>query len=192
MARITPLPAPAGQSGIPEVISGLPSPPSSPPLAALTSANEFALISKPKKSRDNDHNGSGMKSSRRGGASYSIREEYTRSTPPVETRESYGISHQRSRKASNFQGQEIDAWIEIWDYAGGCSFRGFVGGNGENKSLFAFFDSSVIGRDLKQGLMALIEMAETVFALEQVVVIGVKAVLERALLVVLNGVLDTF
>ncbi|EPE28580.1 Acyl-CoA N-acyltransferases (Nat) [Glarea lozoyensis ATCC 20868] len=201
---ITPLPAPAGQSGIPEVISGLPSPPSSPPLAALTSANEFALISKPKKSRDNDHNGSGMKSSRRGGASYSIREECerlfcetmkdvflgeeglsssngsivmdtiintdTRSTPPVETRESYGISHQRSRKASNFQGQEIDAWIEIWDYAGGCSFRGFVGGNGENKSLFAFFDSSVIGRDLKQGLMALIEMAETVFALEQVVV----------------------
>jgi hypothetical protein len=45
----------------------------------------------------------------------------------------------------------IDAWLEIWDYRGGCSFRGFVGGNGDKKSLFAFFDSAVVGRDLKQG-----------------------------------------
>lgn len=45
----------------------------------------------------------------------------------------------------------IDAWIEVWDYVGGSSFRGFVGGAGEKKSLFAFFDSSVVGRDLKQG-----------------------------------------
>lgn len=45
----------------------------------------------------------------------------------------------------------IDAWLEIWDYTGGCSFRGFVGGHGDEKTLFAFFDSSVIGRDLKQG-----------------------------------------
>ena len=49
-------------------------------------------------------------------------------------------------------GQAMDAWLEIWDYASGCSFRGFVGGNGDQKSLFAFFDSAVIGRDLKQGL----------------------------------------
>lgn len=48
-------------------------------------------------------------------------------------------------------GQVIDAWLEIWDYSGGCSFRGFVGGNGDQKSLFAFFDSAVIERDLKQG-----------------------------------------
>lgn len=48
-------------------------------------------------------------------------------------------------------GQGVDAWLEIWDYAGGCSFRGFVGGQGNQKSLFAFFDTSVIGRDLKQG-----------------------------------------
>lgn len=67
-------------------------------------------------------------------------------------------------------GQGVDAWLEIWDYAGGCSFRAFVGGKGEQKSLFAFFDSSVIGRDLKQGLMALIELAETVFAVSQVVI----------------------
>jgi hypothetical protein len=48
-------------------------------------------------------------------------------------------------------GQGVDAWLEIWDYVGGCSFRGFVGGKGDEKSLFAFFDSAVIGRDLKQG-----------------------------------------
>ena len=47
--------------------------------------------------------------------------------------------------------QIIDAWLEIWDYSGACSFRGFVGGNGDQKSLFAFFDSTVIERDLKQG-----------------------------------------
>lgn len=67
-------------------------------------------------------------------------------------------------------GQVIDAWLEIWDYSGGCSFRGFVGGNGDQKSLFAFFDSAVIERDLKQGLMALIELVESVFALQQIVI----------------------
>jgi len=67
-------------------------------------------------------------------------------------------------------GQVIDAWLEVWDYSGGCSFRGFVGGNGDQKSLFAFFDAAVIERDLKQGLMALIELAESVFALQQVVI----------------------
>lgn len=51
----------------------------------------------------------------------------------------------------NGNGQGVDAWLEIWDYSGGCSFRGFVGGKGEEKSLFAFFDHSVIERDLKQG-----------------------------------------
>lgn len=66
--------------------------------------------------------------------------------------------------------QGVSAWLEIWDYRGGCSFRGFVGGKGEGKSLFAFFDSSIIGRDLKQGFMALIELAESVFAVSQVVI----------------------
>lgn len=68
-----------------------------------------------------------------------------REDPSVQTQQNYGYF------AGRGQGQDIDAWIEVWDYAGGCSFRGFVGGNGENKSLFAFFDSAVIGRDLKQG-----------------------------------------
>ena len=45
----------------------------------------------------------------------------------------------------------VDVWLEFWDYVGGCSFRGFLGGLEDQKSLFAFFDSSVVGRDLKQG-----------------------------------------
>jgi len=64
----------------------------------------------------------------------------------------------------------VDAYMEIWDYSGGCSFRAFVAGTGDQKSIFAFFGSSVIGRDLKQGLMALIELADTVFAVSQVVI----------------------
>lgn len=47
--------------------------------------------------------------------------------------------------------QTIDAWIEVWDYVGGCSFRGYVGGNGAQKSLFAFFGSDIVGKDIKQG-----------------------------------------
>ncbi|KAJ5041109.1 uncharacterized protein L3040_005663 [Drepanopeziza brunnea f. sp. 'multigermtubi'] len=191
-ASTTPLRAPAGQSGIPEVgSSGLPSPPSSPPLAALTSANELALISKnSNRKRNND----GKSRRRKEGAAYYIREECERLfcdtmngvflgeggkassngsigmganaySPPDESVDTYNNYFARRNTP-----QAIDAWIEIWDYAGGCSFRGFVAGEGDKKSLFAFFDSAVVGRDLKQGLMALIELAETVFAVSQVVI----------------------
>jgi ornithine decarboxylase antizyme len=44
-----------------------------------------------------------------------------------------------------------NSWLELWDYAGGCSFRGFVATSGNEKCLFTFFNSSVTGRDLKQG-----------------------------------------
>jgi len=162
---------------------GIPSPPSSPPLAALTSANELALISKKR-----DH--SGRRHGRKEGAAYTIRGECERlfcetmrtvflgdegrvfngsyvmganaHSPPDESVDAYFGKVK--------MGQDVDAWLEIWDYAGGCNFRGFVGGNGDQKSLFAFFDSSVVNRDLKQGLMALIELAESVFALQQVVI----------------------
>lgn len=83
---------------------------------------------------------------------------------------SYSQNYQNSYFGNAGHGQSVDAWLEVWDYAGGCSFRGFVGGKGEDKALFAFFNSAIIGRDLKQGLMALIELAEEVFAVSQVVV----------------------
>lgn len=99
----------------------------------------------------------------------------------------YFDRHQRYKRNT------IDAWLEMWDYVGGASFRGFVGGDGSSKSLFAFFDSSVVGQDLKPryvpllypcvkrrsiqvadsliySLMALIELAEAGFAVSQVVI----------------------
>ncbi|TKA49826.1 hypothetical protein B0A49_12705 [Cryomyces minteri] len=55
----------------------------------------------------------------------------------------------------------VREWIEIWDYVGGARFRGFVGGNDAEKALFVFFDEGVIGRDLKHGLMALLELSSS-------------------------------
>lgn len=45
----------------------------------------------------------------------------------------------------------VSEWIEIWDYVGGLRFRGFLAGHGDQRSLFAFFDDAVVGKDLKPG-----------------------------------------
>lgn len=46
---------------------------------------------------------------------------------------------------------DVEAWMELWDYAGGASFRAFVARNGIEKSLFVFFDvEGIVGRDLKK------------------------------------------
>lgn len=48
-------------------------------------------------------------------------------------------------------GSRIEAWMEVWDYAGGSSFRAFVADDGRDKTLFIFFDiEGVMGRDLKK------------------------------------------
>ncbi|CAP60963.1 uncharacterized protein PODANS_2_13630 [Podospora anserina S mat+] len=49
-------------------------------------------------------------------------------------------------------GAGIPAWMEIWDYAGGCSFRAFLAENVaageedgvESRTLFVFFDRDVL------------------------------------------------
>jgi hypothetical protein len=43
-------------------------------------------------------------------------------------------------------------WLEIWDYAGGSSFRAFVAEDASRgtKSLFVFFDAHSITRELKK------------------------------------------
>lgn len=56
--------------------------------------------------------------------------------------------------------EQVQGWVEVWDYTGGARFRGFVSGGAE-KSLFVFFDRGAVGKDLKHGLMALIELAGT-------------------------------
>jgi hypothetical protein len=42
-------------------------------------------------------------------------------------------------------------WVEIWEYAAGLRFRGFVSDKDGISTLFIFFDHTVIGPDLKNG-----------------------------------------
>lgn len=162
-----------GHSGIPEVpSSGVPSPPSSPPLAAFTSANELAYVSASKSRRHGD-DGTAVRGGRAGGAAHSIREECERlfcetmttvflgerdsvahgsyewgasaHSPPQE-----GMDGQSYFKNAVQRHNGVGSWLELWDYAGGCSFKGFVAGADDERCLFTFFDHSVINRDLKQ------------------------------------------
>ncbi|KAI0095335.1 ornithine decarboxylase antizyme-domain-containing protein [Daldinia grandis] len=173
----------AGMSfGIPEVpISGLPSPPSSPPLAAITTSNELALQPKTNKRSRN----APISRSRRGGATLQIREECERFfcetmkavfqgewnmagsgscltgvnyalTPPDDC----PLSQSSFCNIDTKPGVCVNGWMEFWDYAGGASFRAFITEDGDEKSLFAFFDGGLVGRDLKQALIALIELAD--------------------------------
>lgn len=65
----------------------------------------------------------------------------------------------RGFDASLCCGSAIEQWIEVWDYVGGARFRGFVADNsGDEKNMFVFFDAAAAVRDLKPGLMALIEL----------------------------------
>ncbi|KAK8227134.1 ornithine decarboxylase antizyme-domain-containing protein [Phyllosticta capitalensis] len=52
----------------------------------------------------------------------------------------------------------IEQWIEVWDYVGGARFRGFVADNGDEKNMFVFFDAAATVKDLKPGLISLIEL----------------------------------
>ncbi|KAK1830924.1 ornithine decarboxylase antizyme-domain-containing protein [Podospora conica] len=212
-----------GPSGIPEVPStGLPSPPSSPPLAAITATNQLALTPKAKSSNARSSNNTHGRN-RRGGAALRIREECERffcetlramflvegnpvpqlsrltgvyyndygdpvivadrggvgagaapagagpSLPPTPPYDcpigKAAMMHAPSARNMN-NGRAgvgfIGAWLEIWDYVGGSSFRAFVSEDvvAGDKSLFVFFDAHILGRDLKQALVALIELAE--------------------------------
>jgi hypothetical protein len=42
-------------------------------------------------------------------------------------------------------------WLEMYDYAGGARFRGYVADGHEGRSMFVFFDDGVLGHDLKPG-----------------------------------------
>lgn len=49
----------------------------------------------------------------------------------------------------------VTDWIEVWDYAGDTSFRGFVAGEEREKSLFIFFDDELAGKDLRHGCVTI-------------------------------------
>ncbi|KAI5922754.1 ornithine decarboxylase antizyme-domain-containing protein [Camillea tinctor] len=161
-----------------------------PPLAAITSSNELALQPKPKKRSSPttiSANASAIsRASRRGGATLQIREECERFfcetmkavfpgerdtagngsyltgvrqcalTPP----DDYPTPPSSVSGRPSTSTVDVRGWMEFWDYAGGASFRAFVAEDGDEMSLFAFFDSGLVGRDLKQALIALIELAD--------------------------------
>ncbi|KAF1995026.1 hypothetical protein P154DRAFT_360336 [Amniculicola lignicola CBS 123094] len=54
----------------------------------------------------------------------------------------------------------VTDWVQIWDYVGGNKFMGFVAEKDGERSLFVFFEQSVIDGDLKNGLMALLELCD--------------------------------
>ena len=57
---------------------------------------------------------------------------------------------------------QIVQWLEIYDYTSDARFRGFIATNSIGlRSLFIFFEHNIVGKDLKQALMALIELAST-------------------------------
>ncbi len=45
----------------------------------------------------------------------------------------------------------IQKWIEVWDYSGGAIYRGFVAGEGDERTLFVFLEDSTTGHGLKSG-----------------------------------------
>jgi hypothetical protein len=45
----------------------------------------------------------------------------------------------------------VTDWLEIWDYVGGATFRGYIAENHGERSMFVFFDSGVLSSDLKPG-----------------------------------------
>lgn len=79
---------------------------------------------------------------------------YLQTPPPDNRLPDHFQQHFNDEKLPGF---EVEAWLEVWDYAGGASFRAFVANDGEEKSLFVFFDfQGVMGRDLKKAYVTLI------------------------------------
>lgn len=62
-------------------------------------------------------------------------------------------------------------WLELWDYVGGARFRGYVAEKPDGeRSMFIFLDPDVSAKDLKPGVMALLELSSIpAFACESLI-----------------------
>ncbi|KAI9812636.1 MAG: hypothetical protein M1827_004625 [Pycnora praestabilis] len=139
--------------GVPEVGSGTASPPSSPPFAACAVDRE---LSKSQKSKATQRE-----------AAYTITEECERLFCEALKAVFLGerIAAEDCTRDSDWtlkSSMRLLDWVEVWDYAGDARFRGFVADLTGEKSLFVFFEEGAVGRDLKHGLMALLELASFV------------------------------
>jgi len=54
----------------------------------------------------------------------------------------------------------VRSYWEMWDYQGGCRFRGFVAEGQHETGMFVFFDEKAFGHGLKAGMMALIDLCD--------------------------------
>lgn len=59
----------------------------------------------------------------------------------------------RSRTALR-RGNIVQHFLEVWDYIGSGSFRGFVVNRAGEKDMFMFFDRAALVRDLKPGCVS--------------------------------------
>ncbi|KAK3116473.1 hypothetical protein LTR53_003137 [Teratosphaeriaceae sp. CCFEE 6253] len=66
-------------------------------------------------------------------------------------------------------GGMLKGYVEVFDYIGGARFRGFVAEKEDERSMFVFFDTEVIGKDLKPGLLAMLELTDSFDCSELVV-----------------------
>ncbi|KAF2195661.1 hypothetical protein K469DRAFT_699256 [Zopfia rhizophila CBS 207.26] len=187
-ASITPLPGLAGSIGVPEASSGMPSPPLSPPLAARN-APAVKISNSDITSRSGRARRGGaaytitgecerlfcgtLRAVFLGEGNLARQDSLVTGMQKQDTIDinDYGVQVRRHTdgiqdlplpEADGFVEKRglVSDWVEIWDYVGGNKFRGFVAENEGEKAMFVFFDQSVIGGDLKSGLMALLELCD--------------------------------
>ena len=160
-----------GPSGIPEVpISGIPSPPSSPALYAERARIGGLATAAHTITEECERLFCGDL------RAIFLSEREILPNPSVIGASYYGqsVRHERKNAAGYLTPDEentvdtrarnlVREWVEMYDYVGGTCFRGFAAISllDEAKSMFVFFDACAVGRELKQGLMALIELAMT-------------------------------
>ncbi|KAF2236273.1 hypothetical protein EV356DRAFT_78390 [Viridothelium virens] len=72
----------------------------------------------------------------------------------------HGLHHQMPDGIIEERGL-VRTWVEIFDYRGDASFRGFIAEDDHgDKALFVFFDRNIVGKELKHGLITLLELCE--------------------------------
>ena len=133
-----------GLSGIPEVSSGIPSRTQSPPLATNTAFGQSL----------GEMNGSCEKE-----AAFNIAKNCERVLSRDLRATFLGervVARQDScamdaSQETSMDQKKMKEWVEIWDYAGNSRFCGFIFGHHNSRDLFVFFESTVVGKDLKLG-----------------------------------------
>jgi hypothetical protein len=77
-------------------------------------------------------------------------------------RDYFGSTKELGSQTSRHDHQaSVTDWLEIWDYVGGATFRGYIAEHQGERSMFVFFDSGVLSSDLKPGCVEQYYNAQT-------------------------------